>query len=276
MARARPTAPSVSLFPFMSILACLVGTIVVMICILSIIQAQQMGGRPKSEIADAMKFVAAQKELQELQAKMEQLQSQVMHQQEDAEIVKKQQEELEQRMIVLRRRMEAAKDSDKVNRELQKELELLLLQLTALAKEKPEFKKQIEELKKELAARKKDPQELLPKVVVQAGGSGIAQGGNLFFVEATGGAITLYKSKTETKRITSGSIGTDQEYDTFLQAVAAIPNATLVFLIRDDGWGSYTRAAGWAESKFSVKTGKLPIPSKGAIDLGQFERFLAP
>jgi seryl-tRNA synthetase len=276
MARARPSAPSVSLFPFMSILACLVGTIVVMICILSIIQAQRAGGRPKSEIEDSMKYVAAQQELQALQAKMKSLQLQITQNQDVAENVKQQQADLEARLILLRRRMEAAQNSEKVNRELQKELEQILLQLAALNREKPEYLKQIAALNKELAARKKAPKELLPKVVVQAGGSGVAQGGNLFFVEATSGAIVIHKSKTEKQRITYGSIGTDQDYDAFLQAASKVPNAMLVFLIREDGWYSYSRAAGWAESKFSLKTGKLPIPTKGEIDLGQFERFMSP
>ena len=150
------------------------------------------------------------------------------------------------------------------------------MQLAEMTKEKPPIVKEIEQLKKELAARNKDPKDLLPKVVVQPGGSGLPQGGNLFFAEATAGALTLYKNKTEKTRITSGSIGTDKEYDTFLEKIKAQPGATLVFLIRDDGWASYTRAAGWAEATFAVKTGKLPIPSKGVIDLAQFERFMAP
>ena len=75
--------------------------------------------------------------------------------------------------------------------------------------------------------------------------------------------------------ITAGSIGADQEYDAFLKKIAATQDATLVFLVRSDGWYSYVRAAGWAESSFNIKTGKLPIPGKGTIDLGQFEGLQA-
>jgi hypothetical protein len=49
-----------------------------------------------------------------------------------------------------------------------------------------------------------------------------------------------------------------------------------VFLVRDDGWDAYIRGAGWAEGKFSIRTGKLPMPGKGPIDLSSFEEFMAP
>jgi DNA repair exonuclease SbcCD ATPase subunit len=276
MARARPTAPSVSLFPFMSILACLVGTIVVMICILSIIQAQRMGGRPKAEIEMAEDFVAAMEQLETDQEELEKIESKIKELQDDQTQQQKYREELDQRIIKLSLQLEKSKKGEEGNRELQKQLEDAIMQLATLAKDKPPIVKEIDELKKQLAAKKKDPQDLLPKVVVQPGGSGLAGGGNLFFVEATAGALTLYKSKTDKKRITSGSVGTDKEYDEFLQKIQAVPNSTLVFLIRDDGWSAYSRAAGWAEATFQVKTGKLPIPTKGTIDLAQFERFMAP
>lgn len=269
--KARPTGPSVSLFPFLSILACLIGTIVVLICILSIIQAQHMGGRPRKEVVMAMEYVAAQKKIQEQNAKLAEVNDKITKDDE----AKKLRDELGRRVIRLRLQLEAAKDGDQGNRALQKELELALIQLAEMTKEKPPIVQEIEHLTKELAARKKDPKDLVPEVIVRPGGSGIVSGGNLFFVEATGGALTLYKTKSETARITSGSIGADKEYDSFLEKVAAIPNATLVFLIRSDGWTSYVRGAGWAEGTFKVKTAKLPIPTKGAIDLGQFERLMA-
>lgn len=271
MARARSTGPSVSLFPFMSILACLVGTIVVMICILSIIQAQHMGGRPKKEIAWAMDYVKAQEKMQALQARLEQVELLL----KKSETAEKERDELAQRLIELQRQMPSSQNADEASRALQKELELALAQLEAMSKEKPALVKELEELKKELLARKKNPEDLLPKVVVQPGGSGLGQGGAVYFVEATSGALTLYKSQTEKTRITVGSIGVDREYDAFLEKIAAKPGAMLIFLIRDDGWYSYVRAAGWAESTFKVKTGKLPIPSKGAIDLGQLEGLMA-
>ena len=110
MARAKPTAPQVSLFPFMSILACLVGTIVVMICILSIIQAQHMGGRPKQEIAMAMEFVKAEDQIEAAQEELEKIKEQIKQLQDDKAQQEKYRDELEERMIKLRLRLDATQN----------------------------------------------------------------------------------------------------------------------------------------------------------------------
>src|SRR5690606_38680625 len=225
----------ISLFPFMSILACLIGAIMLMICLLTIIQAQHMGGRPKAEIAWAMEYVKAQERIQTLQQQIAQLEA-LIRKSEEAE---KQRDAMAQQLNELRQQMASVEDVDETSRTLQKELQQLLAQLEAMAKEKPALVKELEDLRKELEARKKNPEELLPKVVVQPGGSGVGQGGAVYFVEATGGALTLYKSRTEKTRITVGSIGVDQEYDAFLKKIAAQPGAILIFLICDDGCYSY-------------------------------------
>lgn len=269
MARARPTAPSVSLFPFMSILACLVGTIVVMICVLSLIQAQSMGGRPREEVEAATEYVRADRLVQELRRRLDRERRDRTQLASTAVLVREENEELDRRIAVLRQRAEAAKAGEQTSRELQKELELLKVQLATLAKEKPDFQKQVESLEKELAARAKPPTEAA-KVVVQPSGSGVAGNAAIFFVEAAAGAISLLGDDGTPTRITAGSIGKDEQYDAFLQNISRQRDSLLVFLVRTDGWGSYVNAAGWAEGTFGIRTGKLPIPGKGPIDLSRF------
>lgn len=276
MARARSTAPSVSLFPFMSILACLVGTIVVMICVLSLIQAQHMGGRPPQEVRDATDYVKATEEVARIEEELEQLEEQRTQGTADAATVVQEDRELDERMVQLRMQAEAAKAGEQTSRDLQRELELAILQLSQMAREKPAYAREIEEIKQELASRQKSPDQLAAPIVVKPGGTGRAAGRNLFFVEAASGALTLFVSKSEKSRITAGSVGKDVEYDAFLERVAKTQGSTLVFLVRDDGWDAYTRGAGWAEGKFGIRTGKLPMPGKGPIDLSNFEEFMAP
>lgn len=269
MARARPTAPSVSLFPFMSILACLVGTIVVMICVLSLIQAKNMGGRPRDEVEAASEYVRTDRLVQDLKRRLDKERRDHTQVASTAVLVREENEELDRRIATLRQRAEAAKEGEKTNRELQKELELLKVQLATLAKEKPDFQKQIESLEKELAKRAKPPTDAA-KVVVKPGGSGVAGNQVIFFIEAAAGAIALLGDDGSITRITAGSIGKDEQYDAFLQKISTQRDALLVFLVRTDGWGSYVNAAGWAEGKFGIRTGKLPIPGKGPIDLSRF------
>lgn len=264
------TAPNVALFPFLSILVCLIGTIVVIICILSIIQATHMGGRPRKEVELAMEYVRAQERMQKEEKKLQEMQAAIARHEKAIQ----DRTQLEERVTQLSLQLTQAQTSAETSRAMQRKLELAIVQLGEMGKEKIPIAEEIGKLKQAIEAKKIDPAKLAPKVVVQPGGSGNAQGGNLFFVEATGGALTLYKSTTDTARITAGSIGADQEYDAFLEKVAATPQSTLIFLIRDDGWYSYVRGAGWAEGTFKIKTAKLPMPSKGPIDLGQFERFM--
>jgi hypothetical protein len=276
MARARPTAPSVSLFPFMSILACLVGTIVVMICVLSLIQAQNMGGRPPQEVRDATDYVKATEEVARIEGELAHLEAQRTQGTAEASQVLQEDRQLDERLVQLRMKAEAAKAGEQTNRDLQRELELATLQLSQMAKEKPAYAREIEEIKQELAARQKSPDELAAPIVVKPGGTGRAAGRNLFFVEAAAGALTLFVSRSEKRRITALSVGKDVEYDAFLERVAKTQGSTLVFLVRDDGWDAYLRGAGWAEGKFGIRTGKLPMPGKGPIDLSSFEEFMAP
>lgn len=269
MPRAQPTAPSVSLFPFMSILACLVGTIVVMICVLSLIQAQNMGGRPREEVETATEYVRADRAVADLEKRLEKEKRERSRAASTATLVQEENESLESKLVVLRQRAEAASKAEQTDRELQKELELIRLQLEALGKEKPGFQQQIKALEAELAARKNPPTDAA-KVVVRPGGSGTASGTATFFVEASGGAIALFGEGGDQARIATATIGKDEQYDAFLQKVARDPRAMVVFLVRADGWGSYAKAAGWAEGKFGVRTGKLPIPGKGPVDLSRF------
>ena len=46
----------------------------------------------------------------------------------------------------------------------------------------------------------------------------------------------------------------------------------ILFLVRKSGWAAHVAAAGRAENVFGLRTGKLPIPTDGEIDLSLFTR----
>ena len=77
--------------------------------------------------------------------------------------------------------------------------------------------------------------------------------------------------KTFMKEIPS-ILYSDKKYNDFLTKIKSTPNSMLIFLIRQDGGSSYNVAAGLAQSKYEILTGKLPIPEAGEIDLGLFEK----
>ncbi len=271
MAREKQSAtPNISLFPFLSILACLSATVVVMIVVLSIIQATQVGGRAVARNPLAGEFLEIQEKLKAENARRESLT--VLIQKNEA--MQRELLEVGQRIIKLQLMLDGKGDSQNISRALQKELEMLLIQLEELQKQKPAVEKQIDALKQELAARKQKAASFAPPVIVQPGGSGVARGKHLMIVEATGDAIIVHKSKTEKLRIAANTIGADKDYDGYLEKGAADKDTLVLFLLREDGWGSYLRGAGWAESQFKLATGKVPIPGKGPVDLTHFEKFM--
>ncbi len=272
MAQARTRSdPEVSLFPFLSILVCLIGALVLLIVILTAVQSALGDGRSIEEFARARE---ADKLRREMAAQKKDLQ-QWEADRAAADKLAKELEQKQERFVLLRKVLSSsAEDKQRLETEhaaLQKELENMIIQIQEMQREEPALKAAIEKLKAELAARKANL-EAKPKLVVQPTGSGLAGSDTkLFFVECSGGGIVIHRPGAEPARITSGSIGTDASYDEFLRQVAATPKSMLLFLLREDGLGSYNRAAGWAESKFEVKTGKLPLPGQGEVDLSRFQ-----
>ena len=140
------------------------------------------------------------------------------------------------------------------------------------------LKKQIADLQAEIA-RRKPPAVKGPPVVVQPGGSGLAKGTKVFFVDASGGKLTYYWNEN-TKYVVAATpdvIAVDVGFNAFLKEVLTVPNSKIIFLIRDDGMGAFNLGAGWAQATYGYKVeqiGKLPIPGRGEIDLKMFHEFL--
>lgn len=267
-ARARQDA-EVSLFPFLSILVCLIGSLVLLIVILTIVQTRMGDGRTPQEIDRAAEALKLRKELAEKEKQLAKVKE------ESPAAANK--DALKQRMaaiVNLQKELALGEDARKKNQEtsaeLQKKLEDMLAQLEEMKKEKPALTKAIDQLKAELLKRNKKPDDTPPPVIVKAGGTGTSAGTRLFFVECAGAGIVMHRSLTEKTRITSASIGVDETYNKFLDEAKKTPNAMVLFLLRDDGLTAYNRAAGWAEGQFGLRTGKLPLPGKGAADLSAF------
>lgn len=271
MAQARTRSdPEISLFPFLSILVCLIGALVLLIVIMTMVQSAMGDGRSIEEVARA-------RDADKMRREMEQQTKEFAvwnKQKEEAKKVETKLKQVQERFVLLRKRANTSADEkEKIEAEhalLQKQLENFLIQLQEMQREKPSLQASIEKLKAELIARKKNL-DAKPRLVVQPSGSGAAaEDTKLFFVECNAGGIAIHGQGPEIVRITSGSIGSDAGYDEFLKKVSATPKSLLLFLLRDDGLGSYNRAAGWAESQFKVRTGKLPLPGQGEVDLSRF------
>lgn len=272
MARARPrNDPEISLFPFLSILVSLIGALVLLIVVLTVLQSMFVDGRSIEEFARARTAMELMAQMEQQREELEGWQVEIAA----AQATAGQLEEARERYVVLRRRLEnleeEAEELQRTHAELQRELEDVIRQLADLARQEPDLKSAIARLIAELERRKANL-EAEPTLVVQPAGAGLMrEQQNLYFVEATARGIIVHGEEGEEPLIvTSDSIGSDSEYDRFLSRVAREEDSMIIFLLRPDGMTAYERGAGWAESQFEVRHGRLPLPGQGEVDLSLF------
>lgn len=254
----------------MSILACLIGILTLMISVALMAKEMEREGQTEEERDRAIENRDLRQEILTLEEEQQTLdEKNDKESRAVAERIKRQ-----DRMIVIRKRLaelEKAQDPTKTDAELQKIAENLKLEIAALKDERPTLFTRVEELKKELAKRKVQPKPQ-ESVVVRPGGVGSRTARNIFFVECNSTGITIMEEGKADRKISHAAITKNDGYNKFLQRVRNTRDSMVLFLVRKAGHQSYLWAAGWAESKFEVTTGKLPIPNDGKIDLSLFDR----
>lgn len=260
----------VSLFPFLSILACLIGILTLMISVTVVVESSGPTDRDKEELRRAREYQTLLDRQRKVQKEVAELKNQLKSRNATA----LQLQELDERRVVLRRQLDEDQDqlkqADQTNKSLQKLIENLISETEALRRERPSLEKKLAELKAELARRKIKPDNKPVPVRVLPGGSGSAKPGQVFFVECDSTGIILHRRSGPKTSVSTAAIGTNSDYNRFLQEALARRDAMVLFLIRDTGAPAYRRAAGWAESQFKLRTGKLPLPGKGEADLSLF------
>ena len=246
MARSRKrNQTTVSLFPFLSVLACVIGTLTLLIAATAI-------GRIASDAVDIEEYenledeiVRGRRQLAELTAITEEIQTL------DAQIdsAKDEQSELTKdagraRKILEReapKRRTLAQNEDRA-RELEAALERARLKLDALV-----------ERERAMATA---------PILIQPSGSGY--GLEPHFAECRRNGLVIYEGiERHRTEIATHRIDTSAEYRRFLRTVRLREGATVVFLIRPGGVPACDRAAVQARA---VRSGSIPLPGDGELD----------
>ncbi|OYW75443.1 MAG: hypothetical protein B7Z37_13230 [Verrucomicrobia bacterium 12-59-8] len=265
----------ISLFPFLSILACLIGALVLMIVVLVISQMGKAEGRTAEEIERAQDYIKLKKEIEERK-------EQDVVLKEKLAVLEKLQNDLQekqQRFIKLRKLIDTSKELQesniKISQKMQKELDDLLLEIEGMKQQQAESKKEIALLMAEIKKRHVPEDKKLPPVVVQPSGSGMGEDTKVYFVEASGSGLKILGAWGEDYRLSASAsvVVADVAFNYFLTEIAKNPKSLVLFLIRDDGQGAFNNGAGRAENDYKVRIGKLPIPGKGVLDLAMFEKY---
>lgn len=249
--RTHKRSDEIMLIPFLDILCSLIGVLVLIIVVLCVAQTQKIQGRTPEEIGRAeeyQKMLKLQKEnsktnelLKEKVEKLEKLQAETKLKEDQAAKLRK----------LLDTSVADREKNQQMSQNLMKELDNALIEVKALAEQVAPLQKQIAELTAEIKKRK-PPAIKGPPVVVQPGGSGLAKGTKVFFVEASAGRLTFYWDE-KTKGVVSSAgdvLAVDVAFNAFLKAVHAVPQSKIIFLLRDDGMGAFNAGAGWAQATY--------------------------
>jgi hypothetical protein len=271
---------TVSLFPFMSILACLIGALVVMIVVQSINQSSQTEGRTEEDIKRAKEFLELEKELAQDNATLEELEAKI----EESQAVEEELEETRNRNVLLKGNLNISEfDKEEKSRkaaELQQILENLTADLEIWKHTKPKLDARIKELEAKLKELNKKPDDTPPPVVVVPSGSGAEQGTSFFFAEASGSGIKVLRSfdeamnVTDIIRVNTGAIGVNEDLNTWLDEVANIDKSQIIVLVRDGGHHSSNQLRNYSmhpDHPFQVPVSRLPMPGSGDADLKAFK-----
>ncbi|MCU0782373.1 MAG: hypothetical protein MUF04_14935 [Akkermansiaceae bacterium] len=221
----------VSLFPFLSILACLIGILTLLIRIVSEVKTHEHRQRDQGELARAERMAALQHELQ---------------------VVRK--ESAAMKKALAQRNAAAVELEDLEDK-----------------KERPALEQRLAALRADLERRKVRPDAKPPPVVIQPGGSGLYRHAKVFFVECDASGLTLLERNGKKTPVSLAGIATDRNFGAMLNQAKSHPNGYVLFLIRSSGREAWRAAASHAESQYGVVTGKLPVPTNGEIDLSRFK-----
>lgn len=251
----------VSLFPFLSILACLIGTLVLMIMAVALSQMDS------GVVAVAETYANVQKQLRDAQAAVKELLKTVTEQESQGSSIQKQladaRDELKRVEEEIARLMEEAKKSPEEKPEAEKAADQ-----QELEKRQEELKKlqeRIKELLAELEKRKTPPEEA--QVTIRPSGSGIDL--EPTFIECNDQGIVIYDESGLPYRVATSAIKSDAKFIETLKRISENEKASVIFLVRSDGLSTYNQATAMAKSHYA-RHGKLPVIGKGKIDLSLF------
>lgn len=252
----------VSLFPFLSILACLIGVLTFIITGVAISQMDQSEDLAAVERTEKYGPLVAQ-----LNADKEELQT--LDANYAAELaIKEEIDKLKAQVAEAKQLAEQQQAREKVMQQAQ----AIRQQLTQVKTKIDSIKPQISEIREEI---KQDQTELEKRIeagkpagtVVRPAGSGI----NLkpHFIECTKDQLVLHTGGKQIK-IAYGKIAKSPEFLGLLDRLAQKDKERVIFLLRTDSIRTYNLATRIARER-QCRYGKIPVPADGPLDLSMFD-----
>ena len=250
---------TVSLFPFLSILACVIGVLTLMITAMALSQMDNQDDKWK-------RFEESEQQKEKITEKQQEI-DQVKEQIED---LSKLNREL---ILALEELKKIKQEKSKIPNEISpKEKVKLLAEANRLSKRIEEIKDDPMELQKEIDKLKvelnKRENPVAAEVRIQPGGTGVDL--NPTFIECTKNGIMVLDGPAKDLRVRRDDLTKSLPFVELLDKIGAQKKGTVIFLVRQDAVYTYNITSSVSRSRF-CPNGKLPVEGNGKIDLSKFK-----
>jgi hypothetical protein len=253
--RRKARKQGVSLFPFLDILACVIGNLML---IIATVVLEQVDTQP---MAEAARVAGLEEEAARAQAKAAELQQQV-------EDLRKRSGAASATLDAVREKIAAAKrrlaEAEARSREAAKPIEqppAVAVDGKALDASRKQLEIEMKELEQKIAERQKQPEHMIA-ILPPGERSGPRTG---VFVETAKDGLVVH-DPSGSWRVPTGKIAADPKFKQLLERVKGDKDAIVTFLVRSDGLASLG-VAQKAAAAAGVRSGRVPLPGDGTIDL---------
>jgi outer membrane biosynthesis protein TonB len=245
----------VSLFPFLDILACVIGNLIL---IITAVVLEQVDTKP---VAEAARIDDLVEEAERQQAKAAELREQLDQLLERSGVASERLEEIRAKIAAAKQQLvEAKKREEQATKPVERPSEMTA-EIKKLEEERKKIEAEIKELERQIAERQKPPQQMIA-ILPPGAGDGPRKG---VFVEAAKDGLVVHEGD-KPWQVPTGKVASDPRFKALLDKVKGDPDAIVTFLVRSDGLASL--AAGQkAATAAGARSGRVPLPGQGTLDL---------
>jgi hypothetical protein len=258
--RPRTNDDEISLFPFLSIIACVIGVLTMMIATLALAQTDT------PDVAQIERYEEDKKSLDRTQSRIEEIKLEIS----DSLKIREQQKQNTANKTELTKMLAELEAIEKELAE-QKKIQIVIPKVDPQARETAnDMQAQHQQLEEQIAQLEQDLKERKDKS--EANVTVLPQGSGLnfkpHFVECAADSFVMH-TQTPPKRIRTANAAKAKEFIDLMEVAANGKADSIVFLVRSDGLATFRNLKSMCVQR-SIRNGKLPVVGQGRIDLSAF------